>query len=191
MALALVALGERPGRLRAAGVVAGLLGVGVLVGLPGLAAPCPMLLALGATLSYAISGLWARRIGRDGTAPLTAAAGQVSLSTLLLLPFAFADGLPPLPSGRVLLALLALGLASTALAYALFFRIIALAGGQNAMLMTLMIPPVAIGLGIVVLGEALLPRHVAGLVVILAGLALIDGRLFRGRRRGTRSRAAE
>ena len=177
--LALVLLRERTGALRLVGMVFGVAGVVVLMGAPGAAELWPMALVLGATLSYALSGLWARRIGRDGIAPLVAAAGQVTVSALLLAPFVAWQGMPALPSGPVVASLLALGLASTALAYVIFFRIIALAGGQNVMLVTLLIPPVAILLGILVLDEALLARHGVGLVILLAGLALIDGRLFR------------
>ncbi|WP_246504053.1 DMT family transporter [Plastoroseomonas arctica] len=177
--LALVFFGERPGALRLAGMVCGVLGVVVLMGGPSAAEAFPVALILGATLSYALSGLWARRVARDGIAPLAAAAGQVTASALLLAPVAFWQGVPALPPMDTVLALLGLGLASTALAYAIFFRIIALAGGQNVMLVTLLIPPVAILLGILVLGEAVLARHGAGLVLILAGLALIDGRVFR------------
>lgn len=177
--LALVLFREATGVLRLAGMVFGVVGVVVLIGAPSAAALWPMALVLCATLSYALSGLWARRIARDGIEPLVAAAGQVSASALLLAPFVAWQGVPALPSVTVAAALLALGLASTALAYVIFFRIIALAGGQNVMLVTLLIPPVAIVLGIVVLGEDLLARHGVGLVIILAGLALIDGRLFR------------
>ena len=177
--LALVLLRERAGALRLAGMVFGVSGVVVLMGAPGATELWPMALVLGATFSYALSGLWARRIGRDGIEPLVAAAGQVTASALLLAPFVAWQGVPALPSGTVVAALLVLGLASTALAYVLFFRIIALAGGQNVMLVTLLIPPVAILLGILVLDEALLARHGVGLVIILSGLALIDGRLFR------------
>jgi drug/metabolite transporter (DMT)-like permease len=172
-------------RLRMAGVAAGFAGVVLLMGSEKLAAPgsdsLAVLAMLGATLSYAAAGLWSKRLARDGIPPLLGAAGQCSVSTLLLGALALTVDQPwtlPLPSAPALGALLALGLLSTGLAYAIFFRIIAMAGGMNAMLVTFLIPPVAIALGVAVLGEALLARHVAGCVVILAGLALIDGRLF-------------
>jgi len=177
--LAFALLRERPGGLRLAGMGCGVAGVVVLMGGPAAAEAWPVALVLGATLSYALSGLWARRVARDGIAPLAAAAGQVTASAILLAPFAAWEGIHAMPPMGTLLALLALGLASTALAYALFFRIIALAGGQNVMLVTLLIPPVAILLGILVLGEAVQARHGAGLVLVLAGLVLIDGRVFR------------
>jgi drug/metabolite transporter (DMT)-like permease len=174
--------------LRAAGVAAGFAGVVLLMGWEKLLAPgsdtLAVLAMLGATLSYAAAGMWSKRLARDGIPPLIGAAGHCSVSAVLLGALAAGFDAPwtlPAPSWAVVAAVLALGLLSTGLAYALFFRVIALAGGANALLVTFLIPPVAIALGVTLLGETLLPRHVAGCVVILAGLALIDGRVF-GRR---------
>jgi drug/metabolite transporter (DMT)-like permease len=175
-------------RLRAAGIAAGFAGVVLLMGPDKLLAPGSETLAvlamLGATLSYASAGLWSKRLARDGIPPLIGAAGHCSVSSVLLGALALGFDAPwalPAPSAAVVAAVLALGLLSTGLAYALFFRLIAIAGGPNAMLVTFLIPPVAIALGVLLLGETLLPRHVLGCVVILAGLVLIDGRVFRRR----------
>jgi drug/metabolite transporter (DMT)-like permease len=65
---------------------------------------------------------------------------------------------------------------STALAYVLYFRILATAGATNLLLVTFLIPVSAILLGTLMLGEVLLPRHVAGMGLIGVGLAAIDGR---------------
>jgi len=81
------------------------------------------------------------------------------------------------PSFTVWLALGALALLSTALAYVLYFRILAAAGATNLLLVTFLIPVTAILLGAVVLGERLEPRQFAGMVLIGVGLALIDGRI--------------
>ena len=74
-----------------------------------------------------------------------------------------------------------LGLAalSTALAYVIFFRILAVSGPIAVMLVTLLIPISGIGLGVLVLGETLSWRHIAGALVIASGLLVIDGRLLR------------
>jgi drug/metabolite transporter (DMT)-like permease len=82
------------------------------------------------------------------------------------------------PSDRALLALAGLALLSTALAYILFFRILAAAGATNLLLVTFLIPATAIVLGAAFLGEALAMRHFVGLGLIGIGLAAIDGRLF-------------
>ena len=76
-------------------------------------------------------------------------------------------------------AVLGVGLLSTALAYVLYFRILAAAGATNLLLVTFLIPVSAILLGSLVLGETLLPRHFGGMALIGAGLACIDGRLLR------------
>ncbi len=75
--------------------------------------------------------------------------------------------------------MLGVGLLSTALAYWLYFRILAAAGATNLLLVTFLIPVSAILLGALVLGETLLPRHFGGMVLIGVGLAFIDGRLAR------------
>nr|HMQ42651.1 DMT family transporter [Paracoccus sp. (in: a-proteobacteria)] len=67
----------------------------------------------------------------------------------------------------------------TALAYLLYFRILATAGATNLLLVTFLIPVSAILLGTLVLNEVLLPRHIAGMALIGLGLAAIDGRAAR------------
>ncbi len=84
----------------------------------------------------------------------------------------------PMPSWQAIAAILALALVSTALAYVIFFRILATAGATNLLLVTFLIPVSAILLGVAFLGEALLPRHLLGMAAIGAGLACIDGRLI-------------
>ena len=63
----------------------------------------------------------------------------------------------------------------------MYFRILDIAGPVNLLLVTLLIPVVAIGLGIAVLGERMGPHHGAGLGLIALGLVLIDGRLLQRR----------
>ena len=81
----------------------------------------------------------------------------------------------------------------TAFGYVLYFRLIETSGATNALLVTLLVPPVAILLGASVLGETLAPRDFAGLGLIALGLAAIDGRLLKAltpRRRRLRTAAA-
>jgi drug/metabolite transporter (DMT)-like permease len=179
--------GERltPGRL--GGTLTGLAGVAVLAG-PAALAPgrgselTGIALCLGACLSYGLGAVWSRRVAATGMRPLSAAAGQCVASALMLLPLALAVDRPwtlPAPPAEALLALLALGLVATAFAYYLFFTILAGAGGTNTLLVTLLVPVTAVFLGVAVLGEALAPRHFAGMALIGAGLLLIDGRMTR------------
>ncbi len=175
---------EKMSTNRLAGVVLGLVGVAVMIGArhagtAGLLAP---LACLGAAVSYALAGLYGRRFRAMGVAPMATAAGQVTASSLILLPVVLLVDRPwslPAPGSEVVLALVALGLASTALAYVVYFRLLASAGATNLLLVTLLVPASAILLGVGFLGEVLLPRHLAGMALIALGLAAIDGRLPR------------
>ena len=177
---------ERLTWLKVAGVAIGFAGVAVLVGADALGGSGVEILAqlacLVAALSYALAGIFGRRFRRTGVVPLATAAGQVSASTLMLLPIMLLVDHPwdlaPLHA-ETWLAVLGVGLLSTALAYVLYFRILALAGATNLLLVTFLIPAVAILLGALALGEPLLPRQFAGMALIGAGLAFLDGRLLR------------
>jgi drug/metabolite transporter (DMT)-like permease len=180
---------ERATGAKIAGVLAGLVGVAILMGpdaLGGLGLNLIAQLAcVAATVSYAFSGLYGRRFRE--LPPLITAAGQLSASTLMTLPIVLLVNPPwtlPVPSLQVVLALAGLALVSTALAYVIFFRIMRTAGPSNVMLVTFLIPVSAILLGSGLLGEELLPRHFAGMAAIFLGLALIDGRLATSWRAG-------
>jgi drug/metabolite transporter (DMT)-like permease len=79
-----------------------------------------------------------------------------------------------------------MALLSTALAYIIYFRLLATAGATNLLLVTFLIPITAIVLGTWLLGETLETKHYVGMAAILAGLALIDGRIVDRLRRGGR-----
>jgi drug/metabolite transporter (DMT)-like permease len=114
-----------------------------------------------------------------GLPPIVTACGQVSATTLMLLPIVLLVDQPWMlaaPRATTWAALISLALLSTALAYILFFRILASAGATNIALVTLLIPVSAILLGTLVLGEHLAPRHVLGMAMIGLSLAAIDGR---------------
>jgi drug/metabolite transporter (DMT)-like permease len=84
----------------------------------------------------------------------------------------------PMPSAQGLAAIAGLASLSTALAYVIFFRILARAGATNLLLVTFLIPVSAILLGTLVLHEPLEARYFVGMALIGAGLAAIDGRLL-------------
>lgn len=180
---------ERMTGHRLAGVVIGLIGVAVMVGPDALAGLGSLFLAqlavLGAALSYACASIFGRRFKRMAVPPLTVATGQVTASTLLILPIALVIDAPwtlPMPGLTVWGAVLGAALLSTALAYIVFFRILATAGATNISLVTFLIPVSAILLGALVLGERLDPRHFLGMALIAGGLAAIDGRILSIRR---------
>ncbi|MGL4281593.1 MAG: DMT family transporter, partial [Albidovulum sp.] len=164
----------------------GLGGVAVLMGpRANTAAPdiAGQLACLGGALSYAFAGVYGRRFSRLGVAPLDAAAGQVTASAMLILPIMLMVDrpweLPASPSFSTWSALMGLALLSTALAYVLYFSILAVAGPTNLLLVTFLIPVTAIGLGALVLGERLQPQQFAGMLLIGLALVLLDGRLPR------------
>jgi drug/metabolite transporter (DMT)-like permease len=179
-----------PGRL--AGVVLGLAGVAVMIGVDALAGLGSFILAqvavIGAAVSYSFAGIYGRRF--KGTPPVVTAAGQVTCSSALMLPLVIVVEQPwtlAPPSWATWSAVVGLALLSTALAYIIFFRILAVAGATNLLLVTLLIPVSAILLGALFLGEQVELQEIAGMALIAAGLAFIDGRLPRflmARRRG-------
>lgn len=185
---------ERPSAGRLIGALVGFCGVALMVG--GEAArssgadiaACAACLA--AALSYAFAGIYGRRFRAMGVSPLATATGQVTASSLTLLPAALLIDRPwslPAPSLAAVAAIVGIGLFSTALAYVLYFRLLAAAGASNLLLVTLLIPVSAILLGVLFLGESLEPGRIAGMGAIGVGLALVDGRparLLAGRRRG-------
>lgn len=85
-----------------------------------------------------------------------------------------------MPSAGVIGAILAMALLSTALAYVIYFRLLERVGATNLLLVTFLIPATSIMLGVLLLGESLLAKHLVGLGAIVVGLSLIDGRLWRG-----------
>ncbi|MCB1507909.1 MAG: DMT family transporter [Hyphomicrobiaceae bacterium] len=177
-----------------AGILLGFFGVVVLLmarqggALLAEAAPLGIAAALGAALSYGFAGVHGRSFARMGVTPLATATGQVTVSALLLLPVAMLvrpEDFTTLPALVPALAVIGLGLLSTAVAYLLFFRILASAGATNISLVTLLVPPSAILLGIVFLGESLPAPAYAGLALIALGLAVLDGRLLRRKSRSS------
>lgn len=174
---------ERLTPRRAVGVLLGLSGVVLMIGPDSLGGfgrdVLAQLAVLAAGISYASAGIFGRRFA--GTPPLVTATGQVTASTLLILPVALLVDRPwtlAAPGVQAWAALLGLAIISTALAYVVYFRILATAGATNLLLVTLLMPMVALMLGTLVLGEHLAPRHFAGMGLIAAGLAVIDGRLL-------------
>jgi drug/metabolite transporter (DMT)-like permease len=169
-------------RTRVVGVVLGFAGVAILVGPDawGLTRDLPAEIAcLLASVSYAFTALWSRRLRH--VEPLLAATGQVTASTVILLPLMLLLEKPwllPMPGPAAWLGLLGLALFSTAFGYILFFRILVVAGAGNLMLVTFLIPVSATILGALFLHEAVTVGAIAGMVVIAAGLVAIDGRLL-------------
>lgn len=172
---------------RLAGALTGILGVAILVGpdaMSGTGSVGGMLCGLGAAFTYGLAAHWGRRF--KTVPPVLSSACQLSMGAVMLLPVWIAVDRPwtlAPPSRDAAAAILALAVLSTALAYNIFYRVMAEAGPQNAMLVSLLVPVSAITLGVAFLGETMHARHAAGALVIALSLAIIDGRLMRAVRR--------
>lgn len=165
------------------GALFGLFGVAVIMGLDSLTNFDPtnlgQLAILGAALSYSFAGVWGRKF-LSGYPPIINAFGMLACSTILMFPIAlYFEGMPSFSlSIEVWSSLLAVAILSTAFAYLLYFDILARAGSANLMLVTLLIPPIAVWLSYTFLGERLGGEAWIGFVLIAIGLAITDGRLL-------------
>ncbi|WP_459445000.1 DMT family transporter [Alphaproteobacteria bacterium US3C007] len=177
---------ERFSKQKLFGVLLGLVGVIVMVGPDSLAGISrnlgAQLAVLGATLSYAFASVFGRRFAAAKISPLHTALGQVTASSFILVPLALMIDTPwasALPSQATIFAILGLAVLSTAGGYLLFFNILQRAGATNVSLVTLLIPPSAIAMGMLFLEETLQGIHFIGLALIILGLLSLQGRLFR------------
>jgi len=137
---------------------------------------------LAAAVCYALSGVYARRMPSLGLKPIDVAAGQAAAATVFLAPLALAIDRPwtlAMPSDAAIASVMGIAALSTALAYVVYFRILAGAGATNVLLVTLLTPATAVILGAAVLDERLLGRQFLGFAIIVLALAFIDGRLPR------------
>ena len=175
---------ERMTPRRIVGVALGFGGVATMIG-PALlsdigTSALAELACVTASLSYALAAVWARRFRKIGVAPIAVTTGQLTAGALIMLPLSMFVDQPwthPLPPLSAWAAITALALFCTAFGYVLYFRLIDHAGATNALLVTLLVPPVAILLGAAFLSETLAPQDFIGLGLIALGLAAIDGRL--------------
>jgi drug/metabolite transporter (DMT)-like permease len=176
---------ERMTPRKVVGVLLGFGGVATMIG-PSLlsslgSAAIAQLACVTASLSYALAAVWARRFRKQGISPLSVTTGQLTASALIMLPVSMLVDRPwtlAMPPIGALAAITALALLCTAFGYVLYFRLIATSGATNALLVTLLVPPVAILLGGLFLSETLAPQDFVGLVLIALGLAAIDGRVL-------------
>jgi drug/metabolite transporter (DMT)-like permease len=175
--LSVVWLRERLNGRRVAGLLLGVAGVAVLVGwspLPFTAATVLSVLAmLGATLCYAFAGVYTRR-RMQGASTSTLALGQQvgAAAWLLLLALWRMPAAAPPPSA--IGAVVALGLLCTALAYVLYFRLIASIGPTRTYTVTYIVPIFGIAWGALFLGESLTVGMCFGLACILASVVLVN-----------------
>jgi drug/metabolite transporter (DMT)-like permease len=170
------------------GVVLGFFGVAVAIGLENFKnfdlRSLAQLAVIGGTVAYAVAGVWARK-NLVGMPPQLAAAGMLTGATVIMLPLVyFVEGLPTFDlKPRTLVAIGYYAVIATAAAYLLYYRVLAMAGSGNLMLVTLLVAPIAITLGAVVLGEKLSANAFVGFVILAVGLIILDGRVWKALRR--------
>ena len=174
---------ERINPQRFAGIMLGFAGIVVMLGfdIGADTKPLAMLACLGAALSYGFAAVFGKRFAQMQVEPLQVAFGQLTASSCIMLVVVWVS--EPLVSpwsfqSSTLWAILTLALACTAIAYILFFRILAAGGATNISLVTLLVPVSAIILGSVFLNESLTSGQYVGMLLVVAGLIAIDGRIF-------------
>ena len=160
------------------GVLLGIFGVAVLVGWDPLPLSPVVLLSvaavLGASLCYGVGAVFTK-LTFAGVPPLTLAVGQQSAAAGIMIPVALTDLPGESPSVAVALCVLALAVLSTAVAYLLFFYLIASAGPTATSTVTLVVPVFGLIFGVLFLGEPVGLGTLAGLAVILCSVLLITG----------------
>ena len=134
---------------------------------------------IGAAVSYGFAGIFGKRF--KNTSPVVNSAGMLICSSLIMFPLAIIIDSPwsQIPSLETTAAVFGLATISTAMAYLLYFRILATAGATNVLLVTFLIPVSALLLGVGVLGEVIKDLEYTGMVCIFLGLTVIDGRAIK------------
>ncbi|HEY5797982.1 MAG TPA: EamA family transporter [Bosea sp. (in: a-proteobacteria)] len=165
---------ERLSRLRLAGIAAGLAGTVLVVGMQAMSGFGEQLAAqlalVVASLCYAGAALFGRNF--KGLDPIMPAAGSLVCGALLLLPLSLVLDRPwtLAPSAQSIQALIALSVFSTALAFVIYFRLIARLGSVATTSVAYLRVPTGVLIGMVFLGEALAPTAWAGLVLVVGGV---------------------
>ena len=177
------------------GVVAGFIGVYLMIK-PELAdgfswRGLGQAAVLGAAVSYSFAGIFGKQF--KSIAAVVNAAGMLLCASIIMLPLAIFIDAPwsVRPSLEALSAVLAIAVFSTALAYLLYFRLLAAVGATNVLLATFLIPITALLLGVGVLGEVIKVFEYAGMGCIFLGLIIIDGRALKWMLRINRNRETE
>lgn len=157
------------------GVAAGLAGICLIVGLEALGGVGHQLTAqlaiVAATICYAGAAIFGRRF--QGLDPMVPAAGSMICGAIVLLPISLAIDRPwqLAPSTESLLALLALSVISTALAFVIYFRLLRTLGSVGTVAQAYLRVPVGVAIGVIFLGETPSPAAYAGLVCVVLGVA--------------------
>ncbi len=155
------------------GMFMGLAGVALLVGVESVQSLGEFLGALamlGAAASYALSSFLVKRY--QGLTSVTTSFVSIAVGSVLTLPAAIATAPSELPGLRALLSVVALGVVGTALAFVIFYKLIAETGAGRASLVSYLAPGIALFYGALLLDEPITAASIGGLALILGGVAL-------------------
>mgnify|MGYP003950762187 FL=1 len=132
-----------------------------------------------ATISYSFAGIWAK-VKLQNLPPVVCAAGMLTMSTIFLSPYILSMHFEELSSLTFNTVKYALGFAliSTVFAYFIYFKILESTGAGNLLICTIIIPPSSIVLNSIFIGEVINTNEIIGLLVIIVGLLVIDGRVL-------------
>jgi drug/metabolite transporter (DMT)-like permease len=162
---------------RLGGILLGLVGVGVLAGVHpsggwwGVAGTMAVVVA---SLSYAVGGLWGQRLVSDENGFALATAAMLG-ATIFEIPFGLAQLPTEVPGWKETGSVIALAVLGTAIAQILLFRVLRSDGATRLSLVTYLLPVTALFYGVVLLGEPLTVEELAGMILILGGVALGSG----------------
>src|SRR3954452_15035142 len=157
-------------------VLVGFVGVALLVGAQPQGNVVAALAVLLTALCYAIGALYGGRRVRH-LPPMTVALGSLLAATVLSAPVGIAHSPGSFPGWEAVASVAVLGFLGLSVAYVLYFAIIGGAGASRALLVTYLVPALALIYGVVFLNESLTVSAVVGLALILAGVALGSGAL--------------
>lgn len=137
-------------------------------------------LILIATISYGLAGVWAK-LRLQNLSPVVAATGMLTISTIIMSPYAIINHLEEINSLNIYVIKYAIvfALICSVFAYFLYFKILETAGAGNLLICTIIIPPSAIFLNAFFLDEIITYREYLGLIIIVFGLIILDGRLIK------------
>jgi len=162
---------------RLAGFIVGLVGVGVLAGVHpkggwwGVAGTMAVVLA---SVSYAVGSLWGQRLVAR-TSGITLATTAMLGGLAVLLPLGLAQLPSSVPGWKETGSVIALAVIGTALAQIILYRVLRSDGAARVSLVTYLLPMTALVYGVLLLGEPLTWQELAGMVLILGGVALGSG----------------
>jgi len=174
---------ERLNFYRLIGVSIGVLGVIIAIGYQNIIQlnddDLGKYLILIATLSYGFAGVWGKLKLQNFT-PIIAATGMLTMSTIILTPYAFTMHLEEIYSLNffILKYAFVFAIICSVFAYFLYFKILESAGAGNLLICTIIIPPSSIFLNAFILDQIITFNECLGLIIIILGLIILDGRLI-------------